>query len=167
MPPAPCPTVETRNEREAREAARASRGRSRAPAADGGRAVNGNRGLVIGMLAAFIVGCSLGMVGGILFVRYAGMPFAHDGRPGGPHGPGSMLERMERDLSLTPDQRDRVEKILEESRRGFSAVRESTHAAIERELTPAQREQWKVMEERFQRERRRGSGRPPWRGDRP
>jgi len=139
-------------------------------AAAGVRAVNGNRGLAIGMLAAFIAGCSLGMIGGILFVRYSGMPFAHDargGRPGGPHGPGPMLERMERDLALTPDQRDRIEKILEESRRGFAQVRESTHTAIDRELTSAQREQWKVMEERFQRERRRGSGRPPWRGDRP
>ena len=133
--------------------------------------MNGNRGLVIGMLAAFIVGCSAGMIGGIVFARYVGVPFAHRGPgspPGGrPRGPGPMLERMERDLSLTRDQRDRVEKILEESRRGFAQVRESTHTAIERELTPAQREQWKVMEERFQRERRRGSGRPPWRGDRP
>jgi Spy/CpxP family protein refolding chaperone len=133
--------------------------------------VNGNRGLVIGMLAAFIVGCSAGMIGGIVFARYVGVPFAHrgpGGPPGGrPHGTGPMLERMERDLSLTPDQRDRVEKILEESRRGFAQVRESTHTAIERELTPAQREQWKVMEERFQRERRRDSGRPPWRGNRP
>lgn len=132
--------------------------------------MNGNRGLVIGMLAALIVGCSVGLVGGILFARYNGMHGPHDGhggRPGGPRGPGSMLERMERDLALTPDQSDRVEKILEESRRGFATVRESTHAAIERELTPAQRDQWKQMEERFQRERRRGSGRPPWRGDRP
>jgi hypothetical protein len=132
--------------------------------------MNGNRGLVIGMVAALIVGISLGLVGGILVVRYAGVPGAHrhDGpRPGGPRGPGPMLDRMERDLALTPDQKDRVEKILEESRRGFALVRESTHTAIERELTPAQREQWKVMEERFQRERRRGDGRPPWRGDRP
>ena len=79
------------------------------------------------------------------------MKRAHEerGRPGGPRGPGPMLERMERDLSLTPDQRDRVEKILEGSRRDFAQVRESTHVAIERELTPAQRDQWKVMEERF------------------
>jgi Spy/CpxP family protein refolding chaperone len=132
------------------------------------------RGLVIGILAAFIVGCSLGMVGGIVFARYAGMPGSHwAGRPGGPrqggpqHGRGPMLERLERSLDLTPDQKDRVERILEESRRGYALVRESTHTAIERELTPAQRDEWKQMEERFLRERRRGSGRPPWRGDRP
>jgi len=78
-----------------------------------------------------------------------------------------MLERLEHDLDLTPDQRDRIERILEESRRGYAVVRESTHAAIARELTPAQGEKWKQMEERFLRERRRGFGRPPWRGDRP
>jgi hypothetical protein len=78
-----------------------------------------------------------------------------------------MLGRLERTLDLTPVQRDRVERILEESRRGYAMVRESTHTAIERELTPAQRDEWKQMEERFLRERRRGSGRPPWRGNRP
>jgi hypothetical protein len=129
---------------------------------------------VIGILAAFIVGCSVGMVGGIVFARTVGVPGSGwAARPAGPRhggpprGPGPMLEMLERHLDLTPDQRDRVERILEESRRGYTQVRESTHAAIERELTPAQREEWKQMEERFLRERRRGSGRPPWRGDRP
>ena len=74
---------------------------------------------------------------------------------------------MEHRLDLTADQKTRVERILEESRRGYAQVRESTHAAIARELTPAQREEWKQMEERFLRERRHGFGRPPWRGDRP
>lgn len=135
--------------------------------------VNGTRGLVIAMLAAFIVGCSLGLAGGIVLARFVVLPQAHLlPRPGGPRqggqrGPGAMLERLERTLDLTSVQRDRVERILEESRRGYALVRESTHTAIERELTPAQREEWKQMEERFLRERRRGSGRPPWRGDRP
>src|SRR5262245_37477388 len=136
--------------------------------------MNGGRGLVIGILAAFILGCSLGMVSGILFARLTLGPWGpphwgHGGPPPGgpPRGPGPMLEMLERDLDLTPDQRDRIERILDESRRGYAVVRESTHAAIERELTPAQRDQWKQMEERFLRERRRGFGRPPWRGDRP
>jgi hypothetical protein len=141
--------------------------------------VNGGRGLVIAIVAAFIVGCSVGMVGGIVFARFAVLPgqtmssvfsrFA--GRPIGPrHGPphgGPMLEMLERSLDLKPDQRDRIERILEESRRGYAVVRESTHAAIERELTPAQSERWRQVEERFLRERRRGFGRPPWRGGRP
>lgn len=139
----------------------------------GGGTVNGTRGLVIAMLAAFIVGCSLGLAGGIVLARYVVLPQAHLlPRPGGPRqggarGPGSMLKMLESRLDLTTVQRDRVERILEESRRGYALVRESTHTAIERELTPAQREEWKQMEERFLRERRRGSGRPPWRGDRP
>ena len=125
------------------------------------------------MLAAFIVGCSLGLAGGIVLARFVVLPqdqmLPRPGgpRPGGPRGPGAMLERLERTLDLTSVQRERVERILEESRRGYALVRESTHVAIERELTPAQREEWKQMEERYLRERRRGSGRPPWRGDRP
>jgi Spy/CpxP family protein refolding chaperone len=137
----------------------------------GAGTVNGTRGLVIAMLAAFIVGCSLGLAGGIVLARFVVLPRAHMlPRPLGPRhggGQGTMLGRLERTLDLTPVQRDRVERILEESRRGYAMVRESTHTAIERELTPAQRDEWKQMEERFLRERRRGSGRPPWRGNRP
>jgi Spy/CpxP family protein refolding chaperone len=136
--------------------------------------MNGSRGLLIGILAAFIVGCSAGLVGGILLTRVARAPWGHMGhggpRPGGPGhagGPGPMLDMMEQRLDLKPEQRQRVEKILEDSRHGYEQVRESTNVAIERELTPEQREQWKQMEERFLRERRRGFGRPPWRGDRP
>ena len=135
--------------------------------------MNGVRGLVIAIVAAFIVGCSVGMVGGIVFARFAMLPAAHfAGRPmgpghGPPHGPGPMLDMLERGLDLKPDQRARIERILEESGRGYAVVRESTHAAIERELTPAQRERWKQVEERFLRERRRVFVRPPWRGDRP
>ena len=135
--------------------------------------MNGNRGLVIAIAAALIAGCAAGMVGGILLARFGMIPAMHyAGGPRGPHGggprgTGSMLERMGRDLDLTAEQRERIEDILEESRRGYAVVRESTHAAIARELTPAQRERWTQMEERFLRERRRGFGRPPWRGDRP
>jgi hypothetical protein len=78
-----------------------------------------------------------------------------------------MLEMLQQRLDLTPGQRQRIETLLEQSRKGYAQVRESTHAAIERELTPAQREEWKKLETRFPRERRRDSGRPPWRGDRP
>jgi Spy/CpxP family protein refolding chaperone len=136
--------------------------------------MNGMRGLVIAIVAAFIVGCSAGMVGGILFTRFVMLPSAHvAARPGGPRhgggqrGPGPMLGMLERRLGLTPDQRQKIEGILEDSRHGYATVRESTHAAIERELTPAQREQWRQLEERFPRERRRGVGRPHRRGDRP
>jgi Spy/CpxP family protein refolding chaperone len=139
--------------------------------------MNGTRGLVIAVVAAFIVGCSAGLVGGILFTRFAPQTQA-TGRfeRGGQEGPrrggpprrrGPTLEMLERRLDLTPEQRQRVEVLLEQSRKGYAQVRESTHAAIERELTPAQREEWKKLETRFPRERRRDSGRPPWRGDRP
>ena len=112
------------------------------------------------------------MVGGIVFTRFVMPRAGHFSGPfgphfGRPHGPGPMLDMLERRLDLRPEQRDRIERILETSRQGYAVVRESTHAAIERELTPEQREQWRQVEERFLRERRRGFGRPPWREDRP
>lgn len=141
--------------------------------------MNGTRGLVIAVVAAFIVGCSAGMVGGILFARSAMLSPTHTAgryarpgpegpRKGGPpRGRGQMLETLQQKLGLSPEQRQRIEAHLEQSRKGYAQVRESTHAAIERDLTPAQREEWKKLETRFPRERRRDSGRPPWRGDRP
>ena len=134
--------------------------------------MNGGRGLMIAIVAAFIVGCSAGMVGGILFARVARRPEAHmrgrPPRPGeAPRERTPMMERIERTLELEPGQRLRIERVLEESRKGYAVVRESAHAAVERELRPDQIERWRQAEERYLRERRRDSGRPPWRGDRP
>jgi hypothetical protein len=135
--------------------------------------VNGLRGLVIATAAAFIVGCSAGLMGGILFMRFGGPGHARDGRHGGrppwserrgPGGPGReqrMVPMLERDLDLTPEQARRVEAHLDRARREHAAVRESVNTWIERELTPAQRERWKQMQTRFERERRGRRGGPP------
>ena len=143
---------------------------------------------MIATAAAFIVGCSLGLMGGIVFMRLAapGPPWGfmreirrgegpprfgfgrpgEPGRRGGPGGPGRddrMLPMLERELELTPAQRERIVTELDRARRAHAAVRESTQAWIERELTAVQREQWKQMEARFERARRRGGTRalPP------
>jgi hypothetical protein len=77
-----------------------------------------------------------------------------------------------RELDLSPAQSERVQAILQESGTRYAAVRESTRAALERELTPEQREQFRRMESRFVRHRRlegrfppRPPGRPHWETD--
>lgn len=126
--------------------------------------MNGTRGLVIATAAAFIVGCSVGLMGGILFVHFVA-PRLHGrsefgtergfGPPGrGGRGPERMLPELDRALSLTPEQHGRILTALDRARDEQVAVRESVHVWIERELTPEQRERWKQMEERFERTRR-------------
>lgn len=129
--------------------------------------MNGARGLLIATAAAFIVGCSVGLIGGILFIRFAapgphggfragGMPggpppyFA--GRPRGRDGRSHeerMLPFLEREIGLTPDQRERIVAQIDRARDQHVAVRESMKVWLERELTPAQRERWKQVEERM------------------
>jgi hypothetical protein len=133
--------------------------------------VNGTRGLVIGMIASFIVGCSVGMVSGIVLSRFAlhgERPFfmGHEPWRSRPPGPGPMLRHLEERLDLSAAQRERIEHILDSSRLGYAAVRESTHAAILRELTPEQRESFRKMDPRLMRERR-GMSPPPRGMDRP
>ena len=143
--------------------------------------MNGTRGLVIAVLVSLIVGCSIGMMGGILLARFAplppGLPFAWRHPGGGPPGgeppvpPHPLLGLLERRLGVTVPQRARIEAILDSSRVAYATVRESTHAAIWRELTPEQREAWERMEVRMEarimRERRGGTPRSPWRMRRP
>jgi hypothetical protein len=64
-------------------------------------------------------------------------------------GPGPMFLLLARELDLSETQRGRIEQILDRSRGAWAAVRDSTRAAIERELTPEQRAKWIVMEQRF------------------
>ena len=142
--------------------------------------MNGARGLLIATAAAFIVGCSVGLMGGILFMRFAG-PGSHRGfLPGGRHGgppsferrggpgpPEGMLPMMDHELDLSSDQHDRILQQIDRARQQHGAVRESMHVWIQRELTPEQRERWKRMEERFERSRRGSRSRGPRSHDRP
>lgn len=127
--------------------------------------MNGTRGLVIATAAAFIVGCSVGLMGGILFMRFAG-PWPGGpmfGAPrGGPHammrrGPGRaewMMPKLDRALDLTPEQHERIVAHLDRARKQTVAVHESLQVWIERELTPEQAAKWKQMERQFERSRR-------------
>ena len=141
--------------------------------------MNGTRGLLIATAAAFIVGCSVGLMGGILFMRFAApgphrgfMPGGRHGGPppferrGGPGPPEGMLPMLGRELDLSPEQHDRILRQIDRARKQHGAVRESMHVWIERELTPEQRERWKRMEERFERSRRGSRSRGPRSHDR-
>lgn len=132
--------------------------------------MNGTRGLVIATAAAFLVGCSVGLMGGIVFVHFVApwlhhggafgehRRFGHDepGRlrgPGGSEGRGRMFLMMERELRLSPEQHQRIGAALDRAREKQMAARESLHVWIESELTPEQRERWHQMQERFERSR--------------
>ena len=145
--------------------------------------MNGARGLVIATAAAFIVGCSVGLMGGILFMRFAAPrphgepmfgamrgarpPFFDRGERGMPGGPERMMPGLERALDLSPAQRERIVAVLDRARHQQVAMRESVQVWIERELTPEQRERWKQMEERFERSRRGRWSHGPMAPDRP
>jgi Spy/CpxP family protein refolding chaperone len=134
--------------------------------------MNGTRGLVIAIVASFIVGFSAGMVGGIVFSLSTHpsfhSPFGRHDAERGPRGArGPVLHALESRLDLSPDQRARIEAILDSSRVNFETVRDSTRARVERTLTPEQRERWKTMDKRIMRERRGPGPREPWRMDRP
>ena len=143
--------------------------------------MNGTRGLVIATAAAFIVGCSVGLMGGILFMRFAtpAPPWVamRDGRrmegprsferrvggeprrrgPGARRGPARedhMMLMLEQELDLSAAQRERIVAQLDRARRAHAAVRDSVQVWIDHELTPAQREKWKQMEARFEEEKR-------------
>ena len=106
--------------------------------------------LVTSLLAVFLVGVSLGLIGGIVFSQ--GRPFgAHGPVAGmrmlrGPRGPAQALPRLARALDLTPEQVRRLEPRVRASQRLFEAARESLRARIEIELTPEQRARWRELE---------------------
>ncbi|MGH7731763.1 MAG: hypothetical protein ACRENJ_11005 [Candidatus Eiseniibacteriota bacterium] len=136
--------------------------------------MNGIRGLLIATAAAFIVGCSAGLIGGILLMRFGppGPPlFLAEGRRGGPmrferRGPGpreGMLQVMERELDLSPVQHERIIRYIDQARREHAAVQDSLMWRIGRELSPRQNVEWNRWEKVFERTRRgvRFRGPPP------
>ena len=129
--------------------------------------MNGTRGLVIAALTAFLLGCSSGLIGGILLTHVIGggmprwgMQHFFMGRPRVPGPPGMhppegpIMDLLSRQLDLTAEQHQKIEQILDQGRMKQMAVRESTHAAIKRVLTEEQREGWSRFEMRLRHEAR-------------
>ncbi len=116
--------------------------------------MNGMRGLVIAALTAFMLGATGGLIAGVVLAHsFEGgwdrwrmeRRFAPPARP----LEGPIMRQLERRLDFSPEQRDRIERIFERARTQHEAVRESTRAAIERELTAQQKEGWERLELRL------------------
>ena len=132
---------------------------------------------VISVAALFLSGLSIGALA---------MHLYHEGRSvegvppvGGPPHRGFLLS-LERQLDLTPEQRDQLRAIHEEVRREFENFRRDLRPRLERQmdetrdrilaiLTPEQQERFKRIESRHRGHMGRfflGEGRPGGRGRR-
>jgi Spy/CpxP family protein refolding chaperone len=134
------------------------------------------------VLAVFVAG----LASGVLLGRRMGVPVPGAGGPrpgvgpgpamgrgvpGGPP-PGRLIERLQRDLDLTPEQRSRIETIFEARRPRLEAVQRDVQARADQEqrelqaeirgvLTPGQQQRF---DEWLAQPRGRGPrGRPPGR----
>ena len=94
------------------------------------------------VLAIFAVGLASGLILG----RRMGPPPSRGGAPiagmprGGPGGPVRLIERLERDLLLTPEQRSQVEAIFEARRPRLEDVQQEMMARADREQKELQAE---------------------------
>jgi len=119
--------------------------------------------MVLAITASLIVGCAIGLIGGVLFARSMFLPHLPFGRHF--ERPGGRLHYIERELDLNKDQSDRIEKIVEASRAESDSIRAQARQQILQVLTPEQREKWQRMEPRFHHDGPpRGPGEP---GDEP
>ena len=118
------------------------------------------RDIVMVAIASFLFGGTAGLLGGMVGARLLmgfGMEMAGPMRPSGPFfrmrhpspdGPPPtpmVVERLSRALGLSAAQRESVGAVLSRSRSRFEAQRDSLEHEIEKQLTPAQREQWRMM----------------------
>ena len=133
------------------------------------------------VLAVFVVGLAAGVLLGRRVVGPPGRPFGNFGGPPGPDSafrggppPGLLLDRLDRELSLTGDQRTRIGAVLQTSRERLDQLQKDTHNRLEteqrglrdqirKELTPDQQSRFDRW---IESNRPRGPGRRG-RGERP
>ena len=119
----------------------------------------------VGLASGVMLGRRMGPPGRPFDPLRPGMGAA---RPGGPP-PGRLIERLQRDLSLTPEQRTEIEAIFESRRQALEAVQKDVitragqqqrelQAEIRRVLTPEQQERFDRWLEATPRGRGRGPG---------
>lgn len=121
--------------------------------------------IIIALVATFLIGASLGLMGGILFaghqphLRRQGWPGAGP-RMGAPRFPGlrggdpdrrvlrerQVLPHLKSELNLDDQQVERIRVLLDDAHESMGAARESLRVRIERVLTPEQRERWSKLE---------------------
>jgi hypothetical protein len=120
-------------------------------------------GFVIAVAAAFLMGCALGLMGGILFSRTLAGPHPPRWAERGRARPSAerMMRRLERRLELTDTQSAHIRAWVEQAHLEARASRESLRARIDAELSEDQRARWRAME---MERRRPGSPRGPEHG---
>ena len=82
----------------------------------------------------------------ILTLAFAlSLPLTAIAQPGGPSGDkptewrhGQRIERMTKELNLTPDQKTKVEALFKEQHEKFKAIHEETQTKLKTILTPDQ-----------------------------
>jgi hypothetical protein len=112
------------------------------------------------ILAVFCVGLTAGVLLGRRMVGPPERPFGELGGAPGPQGgrrggppPAILLDRLERELSLTQDQRVRIDVVLRSSRQRLDDLQQQTHTKLEaeqrdlrdqirKELTPEQQQKF-------------------------
>jgi hypothetical protein len=136
------------------------------------------------VLAVFCVGLTAGVLLGRRMAGPPERPFGELGRPPGTPGlpgpggrrggppPAVLLDRLDRELSLTPDQRGRIDVVLRSSRQRLDELQQQTHAKLEaeqrdlreqirKELTPQQQQAFDRWAENNQPRGPGRRGRPP------
>jgi len=124
--------------------------------------------IVIALVATFLIGASLGLMGGILFSMTRHRPpvpfwvesgrgsgLFHRGRPAVPPGgdraearSARILRRMRDSLDLTDAQVAQIRPLIEEAHQSMGAARDSLRVRIDRVLTPEQRDRLRRLEAR-------------------
>jgi Spy/CpxP family protein refolding chaperone len=99
------------------------------------------------VLAVFCVGLALGLVLGRRMAppQRAGMFMGPPGGPGGRPRGGMLIERLDRELQLTADQKVRVQAIFDERRSHLESVQRDIVTRAEQEQRELQAEVRKVL----------------------
>jgi Spy/CpxP family protein refolding chaperone len=110
--------------------------------------------MVLAVSASLIVGCAIGLIVGVLFARSmffvpGGGPWGHEHFGRRLERPGIVMDIIRRQLDLTKDQSDKIEKIVSASRADVDSIRAQTRQQILQVLTPDQRTKWESMDRRF------------------
>ncbi len=69
------------------------------------------------------------------------------GQGGGDAPYGHRLERLNKELQLSPEQKTKMEAIFKEQHEKFQAIHEESHKRIKEVLTPEQLKKWEEMKE--------------------
>lgn len=80
--------------------------------------------------------------------------FARQGMEGHEALPHHRLERLEKELQLSPEQKAKLEVIFKEQHDKFQAIHDESHSRIKEVLSPEQITKWEKMKQQQQEKRR-------------